>query len=361
MMQLIFLFIKSKKATINYSIIVIVSAIITIAIFIIDINTPLGINEGYFYTVTVLLTLWIPGKSSTYITSIIGIILTILGFHLSAAGIAVEIAAVNRLLAVIGIGITAFTILKYKEKERIVKKQNEELEQLVVDLKRSNSELEQYAYVASHDLQEPLRNITNYVNLLGERISNDIDGETAYYLNIIINSAEKMRSLIQNILLYSLIGKDRTTIKIDCNKVLNEVLIDMRFSIRKNQARIRAGTLPVIEGNRSEIKQLFQNLISNAIKYKKKGVAPEIYIHCEDKNTEWEFSFTDNGIGIEEKYFNKLFKVFQRLHSEHDYPGAGIGLAICKKIVSLYGGKIWVSSKAGKGSTFYFTIPKHQN
>jgi signal transduction histidine kinase len=226
------------------------------------------------------------------------------------------------------------------------------------ELENKNKELEQFAYISSHDLQEPLRNITNYVTLLEKRTKKNIDKETEHVLNVIVKSAERMKILIREILLYSRIGKNREIKKVDCNKVLSEVLEAIDLSIRENQAKIITDHLPVIDSDEIEIRQLFQNLLSNALKFKKNNIAPEIHVHCEGKDKEWWFSVNDNGIGIEIEYMNKMFHIFQRLHTEEEYPGTGIGLATCKKIVELNNGKIWLSSKLGIGSIFYFTIPK---
>ncbi|MFC0774043.1 PAS domain S-box protein [Terrimonas alba] len=224
-------------------------------------------------------------------------------------------------------------------------------------LETSNKELEQFAYVASHDLQEPLRNITNYVGLLEESKEN-LSEESNYYLSVIIKSAGRMKILIRELLNFSRIGRDRSIEAVDCYKVINEVLTDMHFNIKETQAQLKVNEMPVINANKIEIKQLFQNLIGNALKFKKKNINPEIHVHCEEKNNEWEFSVSDNGVGIKEEYLEKIFLIFQRLHTEEQYPGTGIGLATCKKIVELNEGQIWVSSKPGIGSTFYFTIPK---
>ncbi|WP_276504866.1 PAS domain S-box protein [Terrimonas pollutisoli] len=224
-------------------------------------------------------------------------------------------------------------------------------------LETSNKELEQFAYVASHDLQEPLRNITNYGGLL-EQSKENLSEESNHFLSVIIKSADRMKILIRELLNFSRIGRDRSIEAVDCNKVINEVLTDMHFNIKEAQAQLKVNEMPVINANKIEIKQLFQNLIGNALKFKKKNIKPEIQVHCEEKNNEWEFSVNDNGVGIKEEYLEKIFLIFQRLHTEEQYPGTGIGLATCKKIVELNEGNIWVSSKPGIGSTFYFTIPK---
>ena len=240
----------------------------------------------------------------------------------------------------------------------VQKKAAEALKGYAARLEISNKELKQFAYVAAHDLQEPLRNITNYVGLLEKRLKESLDEELHFFMSVIVKSANKMQRLIRELLGFSIIGRDRRIKKTDCGKALNEALTDLDISIRENHVKITADDMPVVDGNETELKQLFQNLLSNAIKFKKQNVPPDIHIHCENKKKEWEFSVSDNGIGIDKEYFDKIFFIFHRLHSESEYPGTGIGLASCKKIVELYGGKIWVSSTPDIGSTFYFTIPK---
>ena len=217
-------------------------------------------------------------------------------------------------------------------------------------------ELEQFAYVASHDLQEPLRTIDNFVGLLDKKYSKQTDKETTQYFKFIVNATSKMQNLIKDLLEFSRVGKNMLFTIVDCNKVLQEVIADLDISIKESNAKIITATLPVLQGNETELKRLFQNLISNAIKFHKKNVFPEISITVEEKEKEYLFAIKDNGIGIEEKYMNKLFIIFQRLHTAEEYPGTGIGLATCKKIVTLHKGKIWIKSKLGEGSTFYFTL-----
>jgi len=234
----------------------------------------------------------------------------------------------------------------------------EELSKINKELNIANKELEQFAYVASHDLQEPLRNITNYVELLEKQSKAALDKDSGHFLEVIVRSADRMKTLIRELLNFSRIGESQMFEKVDCNKILNEVLGDLDFAIQQNKAVITNDKLPNIKGNQLEIRQLFQNLISNAIKFRKIEIDPKIEILFKERKNEWEFSISDNGIGIEEEHLNKIFLLFQRLHSETEYPGTGIGLATCKKIVESNGGKIWVNSKKGFGSTFYFTLPK---
>ena len=238
------------------------------------------------------------------------------------------------------------------------KKIEEEIKQKSEELARSNMELEQFAYVASHDLQEPLRTIYNFVGLLDKKYSEKADDDTKEYFKFIVNATSKMQNLIKDLLEFSRVGKNMLFTAVDCNKILKEVISFLDISIKESNAKITSGTLPVLQGNETELKRLFQNLISNALKFHKKDVSPEITISVEEKEKEYLFAIRDNGIGIEEKYINKLFIIFQRLNTVEEYPGTGIGLATCKKIVTLHGGKIWVESKLGEGSTFYFTLPK---
>lgn len=232
------------------------------------------------------------------------------------------------------------------------------LKQISQELARSNQDLEQFAYVASHDLQEPLRTISSFVQLLDKQQSDKKDEETKEYFQFIMSATEKMKNLIRDLLDYSRVGKSVVFSTVDCNIILKEVIAEMDASITESKAKITSATLPKVKGNEIQLKQLFQNLISNSIKFKKKNSIPEIDITVEEKPTEYLFALKDKGIGIDEKYINKLFVLFQRLHSETEYSGTGIGLAICKKIVTMHGGKIWVESKLGEGSTFYFTIAK---
>lgn len=235
-----------------------------------------------------------------------------------------------------------------------------QLKQKSEELYRSNKELEQFGYVISHDLQAPLRSVTNYISLIEMKLGDKLDDELKEMFGVVVRASNGMRTMITELLNYSSIGRgiERLEETVDCNGIIKQVLADLDFDIRQSKAIISVDVLPEIKGNKVEIKQLFQNLVSNGIKFRRAGVAPEIAIRCTDKLTDWEFSVSDNGIGISEKYFKKLFLVFQRLHSTSEYPGTGIGLATCKKIVDLLGGEIWLTSQPGAGTVFYFTVPK---
>ncbi len=224
-------------------------------------------------------------------------------------------------------------------------------------LKRSNAELEQFAYVASHDLQEPLRMVSSFVQLLAQRYSGKLDADANKFINIAVESAGRMQTLINDLLSFSRIAtRGQPFEKVDLKNIVVQVLKDLSVSIQESKAKISIGSLPIISADPIQLGQVFQNLISNAIKFRSTQ-PPEIQIDALQKENEWIFSVKDNGIGIDPKYFDKIFIIFRRLHSRDKYPGSGIGLAICKKIVERHGGRIWVESAENKGCTFFFSIP----
>ncbi|MEP6952393.1 MAG: two-component regulator propeller domain-containing protein [Ginsengibacter sp.] len=232
-----------------------------------------------------------------------------------------------------------------------------EAEQANKDLEGKNKEMEQFAYIASHDLQEPLRTTTSFVRLLQKQYHGRFDEKADKYFSFISDASERMKALIKNLLEYSQIGSKKELGQADCNETIRNVLADLGILISETGADIKYDLLPVINGYATELKQLFQNLITNAIKFRKKDIPPEINISVQKKECYWQFAFKDNGIGIEEENYEKIFAIFQRLHTQTEYEGSGIGLSHCKKIVELHKGEIWVESRPGEGSTFYFTLP----
>jgi PAS domain S-box-containing protein len=239
------------------------------------------------------------------------------------------------------------------------KKAEEALRQAGEDLKRSNRELEQFAYVASHDLQEPLRMVVGFLNLLDERYKTQLDEKARAYIGHAVDSANRMSQLIENLLAYSRVDHRNTKLApTDANKALAHALINLDHSIREASATVTHDELPTINGNPVQLSQLFQNLIGNAIKFRRDGVSPQIHIGCRRDDDRWLIYIRDNGIGIDPAYYEKVFLIFQRLHGRSEYPGTGIGLAICKKIVEYHGGRIWIESSKDEGSTFYCSFPK---
>jgi PAS domain S-box-containing protein len=257
---------------------------------------------------------------------------------------------------------TFFAILKDATERQLTAKQlkelNENLKKRAAELQASNVELERFAYVASHDLQEPLRMVSSFLQLLEKKLEGTLDDAGKKYIFFAIDGAERMKTLIQDLLQYSRIGTSKELmVAIDCNEVLQSVRNIFALSIKETNAELIVHPLPVIQGEKAQIHQLFQNLVGNAIKYSSPN-APHIEIGYEDQVSYWQFYVKDQGIGINPKFFEKIFVIFQRLHNKTEYSGTGIGLAICKKIVERHGGSIWVESELGKGSTFFIRLPK---
>ncbi len=250
-------------------------------------------------------------------------------------------------------------ITEIKRSASLVQEMNLRLHKKTDELTISNNELEQFAYVASHDLQEPLRMVTSFLTQLEKKYGDTLDSKAKSYINFAVDGAKRMRQIIFDLLEFSRVGKTESVIeKIDLNDLIKEIRILLRKRIDEKYATINTGELPVVFGYKVPMLQVFQNLIGNALKYSKKDIPAEIYITAEEYNDHWQFAVTDNGIGINKEYFDKIFIIFQRLHSKEEYSGTGMGLAITKKIVENQGGKIWVKSEEDKGSSFYFTIAK---
>ncbi len=250
-----------------------------------------------------------------------------------------------------GVLIVAHNITEMKRAEEHIREKNLELE-------RSNAELETFAFVASHDMKEPLRMVSNYTQLLAHKYENQLDAEAKEFIHYAVDGVHRMQALINDLLNYARIGKNKLPESaIDCNKLLQNVINSLDAEIKENKATVYVKPMPVIDGVYTQLQQLFQNLIGNAIKFRSDAL-PEVYIDVKEHAAEWQFTVRDNGIGIDEEYKEKIFVLFQRLHERSKYPGTGIGLSVCKKIVELHGGRIWIDSELGKGSAFHFTIPK---
>jgi signal transduction histidine kinase len=237
--------------------------------------------------------------------------------------------------------------------------QNQILETTLDELKNKNSDLEVFAFSASHDLQEPLRMITGFLNQLQKKYSDQLDSKAHQYIFFAVDGAKRMRQIIMDLLEYSRVGRFNGEMEwIDCAELINEMESLNKELISEKSVTISTNNLPKIYGHRTPLHQVFQNLINNAIKYGKNSIPPKIHIEGVDSEHEWSFSIKDNGIGINTEYFEKIFVIFQRLHGKNEYEGSGMGLSIVKKIIENLGGRIWVESEPEKGSTFIFTIPK---
>ena len=238
------------------------------------------------------------------------------------------------------------------------KQLEEELKETVKELRHSNDELQQFAYVASHDLQEPLRTITSFTQLIERRYKNRLDSDADEFIEYIVDAAKRMQTLIKDLLNYSRVATGEKEFElIDTEELIKSALNNLNTAICENNAEITCENLPKIMVDKRQMIQLFQNLIGNAIKFRKPECPPKIHIKAHKDKNECIFSVADNGIGMEPQYTERIFTIFQRLHTKEEYEGTGIGLAISKKVVELHSGRIWVESKPGKGSTFYFMIP----
>jgi PAS domain S-box-containing protein len=253
---------------------------------------------------------------------------------------------------VIQCNIRNITVRKKLEEDLIIK---------AAELARSNIELQQFAYIASHDLQEPLRAISGFTELLVKRYHGKIDEKADTYIDFITEGTTRMQQMIQDLLTYSRVQTQvHEFVLIDSNTSLDLALSDLQVATKEHNAVITNDPLPSIYADQEQITKMFQNLIGNAIKFHKPGIAPNVHISAKQDKNNWIFSVSDNGIGIRQEYADRIFKIFQRLHTRDEYPGTGIGLAICKRIAEQHGGTIWIESVPGTGSTFYFTIPKRK-
>ncbi len=260
-------------------------------------------------------------------------------------------------LPLMGFGIWISWKLGRERKELV--NTRHELEESVAELGRSNAELQQFAYVASHDLQEPLRMVSSYTQLLAKRYAGKLDSDADEFIAFAVDGAMRMQRLIQDLLAYSRVSTGGRQFKpTSAETALGYALDNLRYVMKESGAVVTHDPLPTVMGDEKQLEQLFQNLLSNAIKFRGHE-PPRIHVSART-DANWLFSIRDNGIGLDPQYADRIFVIFQRLHNRQEYPGTGIGLAICKKIVERHGGRIWVESEPGKGATFYFTIRNHQ-
>jgi signal transduction histidine kinase len=262
--------------------------------------------------------------------------------------------------SVISLGVAISCIYSLQQAgnnaEKTLEHAREEIKKQSLELESKNKELEQFVYIASHDLQEPVRTVSSLADFLSNDYEDKLDDSAKQSFDFIKEATARMSELIKGLLDYSRLGMYPEVKLTDINDLINSVLDDLGSSVRESGAKIHVGSLPVLNVYATELRLLFQNLISNAIKFRKKGIPPEISISANKGDGEWQFSVKDNGLGIETKYKEKIFEIFQRIHKRNEYEGAGIGLAHVKKIVNLHNGKIWLDSVPGIGSTFYFTL-----
>jgi PAS domain S-box-containing protein len=236
----------------------------------------------------------------------------------------------------------------------------EQIHRYAGDLERSNRDLQHFAYVASHDLQEPLRMVRGFVELLARRYEGKLGADADEYIHYAVDGATRMQNLIRGLLAYSRVGtQGKSFAQVDSGEALRHALLNLQAAIDESHAAVTCDSLPELPADDVQLAQLFQNLIGNAVKFRS-DTPPQVHIGVSEKQDDWEFAVTDNGIGFDPEHANRIFQMFQRLHGQNRYAGTGIGLALCKRIVERHGGKIWVDSAPEKGSTFYFTVPKKE-
>ena len=248
----------------------------------------------------------------------------------------------------------------YQAEDKLLRA-NRELQRQTDSLRRSNDELQQFAYAISHDLQEPLRAISMYSQLLIAQYAREADPEVREFTQYITDGVERMQALIVDLLEYSRVDTQAKAVtQTDCTYVVNQVLQDLQFSIEESGAQVTVDPLPTVWGDSRRLAQVFLNLLGNALKFRGSH-PPRIHVSATQSEEGWRFCVQDNGIGIDPQFAERVFAIFQRLHLRHEYPGTGIGLAICKKIVEQHGGRIWVESRLGEGASFFFTLPLEQD
>ena len=338
---------------------------ISLLVGVIDYLTGYQISVSVFYLGPICFVTWFVGKNAGTLVSLLSIFISTLSDNLSGKMFEehfIELWNISLLLCFFLIVSLLLSKLKCEFEKRAelireLKHARGELERKQDELSRSNTELEQFAYVAAHDLRAPLRIVSGFAARLQKLYQGQLPIEADQYISHIVEGAQRMQHLIDDLIEYARAGTSKKSfVPVDCNIIIEKTLDNLAFEITESGAVITADSLPTVAGDITQLIQLFQNLVGNAIKYSSNK--PRIHIYAEQKNGEWLFRVSDNGIGIDPSHFERIFEIFQRLHTRDEYSGTGIGLAICKKIVERHGGRIWLESEIGKGSTFLFSLPK---
>lgn len=341
---------------------VLLAFIFSQVIFLLDLNVPMGIAIGCTYSIIILFSWVFTSDSASIYTGIYCTILILIGFVLSPRNTEeIQIGSINRIISIIVVWICTGLVYIAKKNFKSLEETNSKLEETVLqrtkEIENRNKELEQFVYITSHDLQEPLRTIRSFIDIFNNDYTNKLDENGLKYLNFINQSAIRMSVLLKGVLDYSRLGRAKKNGLVDLQSIINDLKSDVNTTYALNEVIIKGENLPQVFGNEVELKILFQNLFTNAIKFKRPDSYVEIIITVQRELKQWLFCFSDNGIGIEKEYHDKIFGIFQRLHLKSEFEGAGIGLSLCQKVVELHGGKIWVNSQKNIGSNFYFTLP----
>jgi signal transduction histidine kinase len=365
------------------------SVILSLGVFLLDVLTAKGHAAQVLYVVPILMTLWSPQRLATPSVAALCSLLLVAGLLLSPAQTASPeeslflVALPNRLYGIVIIGTATAISIHRKRSRTAVEQANAELERRVQErtaelsqanaelqqeiaerhraeeeLRRSNQELEDFAAVASHDLQAPLRSVSGYLELLDRRYKGTLNSSGKEFISAAVNGAKQMHTMINDLLKVARIRtRGAPFVAVQCSEILDRSLRNLAADIREKGASVTYASLPAVLGDGTQLVQLFQNLIGNAVKYAADR-QPVVHVGVEQRGDDWLFSVRDNGIGIDPRHHKRIFEIFQRLHGAQEYAGTGIGLAVCRRIVERHNGRIWVESEPGKGSTFFFTLPR---
>ena len=367
---------------------ILMAVLLTGMVFIIDVNTNNTVASACMYSVVILYSWLLPGKSISIYAAAVCTILTIAvaldandlsetGTNLSGMNVVIALVVIWTCVTLVFIAKTSFesleatnqrlsessTALFEKVKELDLKQEEltvskNHLEKLNSDLVVKNRELERFTSIASHDLQEPLRTIGNMAHLISKKYSKNFDDQGKRILDYVTSATSRMTNLIKGLLDFSRIGTKRDTHRVDCQALVNNIVLDLDSTLKSRKGIVKVNELPAVYGSSVELRMLFQNLISNGLKFTKEDTLPVVELSAKENSSNVEFCVKDNGIGIDNEDYEKIFYIFQRLNPTENYEGTGLGLAYCRKIVELHGGKIWIESEKDVGSTFHFTLPK---
>lgn len=373
---------------IQNAVLIFLATLVTGIVFIVDLHTDSTVAVASMYAVVILYSWLLPGKYTSIYVAAVCTILTIIS-TIQSEEVAIDASELSRMNLVISLVViwTCVTLVfiaqssfssleeinqklsdnsmelleKVKEldnQQEVLEAHKKQLEQMNSDLMVKNRELGRFTSIASHDLQEPLRTIGNMTQLIANKYYSSFDDQGKKMMDYVTAATIRMTNLIKGLLEFSRIGNKRESERVDCEEVVHTIVLDLDAILKATKGKIIVNELPSVSGNPVELRMLFQNLISNALKFRRTGVVPAVEVSATDGHTHVEFCVKDNGIGIEPEYYEKIFHIFQRLHATELYEGTGLGLAYCRKIVELHGGKIWVDSTIGAGSLFYFTLKK---
>lgn len=379
---------RKSMMLLQNAVLIIMAAMITTVIFIIDLYTDSTVAVASVYTIVILYSWLLPGKYASIFTAILCTFLTIIAIVLSEemARKPSDLSQMNMVISLVVIWISVMLVFIAKssfsrleginkqlsesseilldkvikldiQQEKLSENQTQ-LENLNADLMIKNRELERFTSITSHDLQEPLRTIGNMTQLISTKYYNHFDNQGKKILEYINAATNRVTIMIKGLLEFSRIGNERLIQEVDCHELVQDIKLDFEAYLKENDAEVIAKELPIVNGNPVELRLLFQNLISNGLKFRKQHVPAVVEVLAIDNNDHIEFIVKDNGIGIGEDDYGKVFFIFQRLNPTEEFDGTGLGLAYSRKIVELHGGKIWINSKKGSGSSFHFTIEK---